>query len=165
MTCAPLLVGVALNGISLGKSTGDAGTCKVRALADWLNANHPGKDTADGGAPIVMADDYSYGPELAFRTRYRMVAGPYHRNPQAIFDTIDTMTDYTETGARAILDRRQVSLVIRCTAVIVPHYYDPIHLTMYDRTGGTGSLPDWLTPLTLPADLAKRFRVYEVKGR
>ena len=36
---------------------------------------------------------------------------------------------------------------------------------MYDRMGGTGSLPDWLKPLTLPADLAKRFRVYEVKGR
>jgi hypothetical protein len=165
LTCGPLLVGVAINGTSWGKTAGDAGTCKVRALADWLNADHPGKGTADGGAPIIMADDYSYGPELAFRTRYRLVAGPYHRNPQAIFDTIDAMTDYTGTKARAILDRRQVSLIVRCVAVVVPHYYDPFHLTLYDRMGGTGSLPDWLTKLDLPADLAKRFRVYEVQGR
>jgi hypothetical protein len=165
LTCAPLLLGLVISDTRYGKVNGDAGTCKTRELADWLNANHPGKGTADGGTPIVMTDDYSYGPELVFRTDYRVTAGPYHRNPQAIFDTIDTMIDYTETGARAILDRRQVSLVVRCVAVIVPHYYDPLHLTMYDRLGGQGALPDWLTPLTLPADLAKRFRVYEVKGR
>jgi hypothetical protein len=165
LTCGPLLAGAAINGATWGKGgNGDAGTCKVRELADWLNANHPGRAT-DGGQPIVMTDDYSYGPELAFRTQYRLVAGPYHRNPQAIFDTIDTMIDYTETGARAILDRRHVSLLVRCVAVVVPHYYDPFHLTMYDRMGGTGSLPDWLKPLALPEALGKRFRVYEVKGR
>jgi hypothetical protein len=166
LTCGPLLVGSAINGITWGNTgKGDAGTCKLRELTDWLNANHPGKGTADGGAPIIMADDYSYGPELAFRTNYRVVAGPYHRNPQAIFDSIDTMIDYTGTKARAILDRRQVSLITRCTAVIVPHYYDALHLTLYDRLGGTGSLPAWLTKLDLPPDLAKRFRVYEVQGR
>jgi hypothetical protein len=163
LTCAPLLVGLALNGSSGGK--GDAGTCKVVNLADWLNAHHPGHGTADGGAPIVMTDDYSYGPELAFRTDYRLVAGPYHRNPQAIFDTIDTMTDYTETAAHQILDRRQVSLVVRCTDVTVTRYYDLLHLMVYDRLGGQGSLPNWLTQLTLPEALGKHFRVYEVKGR
>lgn len=165
LTCLPLLLGAALNNTTFTKGKGDAGTCKVKDLAAWLNATHPGAGTADGGAPIVMADDYSYGPELAFRTDYRMVAGPYHRNPQAIFDSIDTMIDYTETKAKAILDRRQVSLIVRCVDVVVPHYYDPLHLTLYDRLGGTGSLPDWLTPLKMPADLAKHFRVYEVQGR
>jgi hypothetical protein len=165
LTCAPLLVGAAINDVKYGKVKDADGGCKVAPLADWLNAHHPGKATADGGKPIIMTDDYSYGPEVAFRTDYRVVAGPYHRNPQAIFDTIDTMIDYTETGARAILDRRQVSLVVRCVDVVVPHYYDALHLTMYDRLGGIGSLPDWLTPLALPPALGKHFRVYEVKGR
>jgi hypothetical protein len=164
LTCAPLLVGVALDDTRFGKPKNEGG-CKVVHLADWLNAAHPGKPTADGGAPIVMTDDYSYGPELAFRTDYRVVAGPYHRNPQAIFDTIDTMTDYTETESRAILDRRQVSLLVRCVDVVVPKYYDPLHLTIYDRLGGQGSLPDWLTPLALPPELARHFRVFEVQGR
>jgi hypothetical protein len=165
LTCAPLLVGIAISQTQYNSKVAAATTCKVLNLAAWLNANHPGKNTADGGKPIVMTDDFSYGPELAFRTDYRMVAGPYHRNPQAIFDSIDTMVDYTETGAKAILDRRQVSLVVRCVDVIVPHYYDALHLTMYDRLGGLGAVPDWLTPLKLPPELAKHFKVYEVKGR
>ncbi len=165
LTVAPLLLGTVLTTTKLGGGSGDdAGTCKVLRLANWLNANHPGKST-DGGAPIVMTDDYSYGPELVFRTTYRVVAGPYHRNPQAIFDTIDTMTDYTETQAKAILDRRQVSLLVRCVDVTVPGFYDPLHLTMYDRLGGTGSLPAWLKQVPVPAELGKHFRVFEVNGR
>jgi hypothetical protein len=165
LTAIALTVGPLIAGLAFPSPPENPEACNIHKLANWLNETHPGKDTADGRTPIIMTDDYSYGPEIAFRTDYRVVAGPYHRNPQAIFDSIDTMIDYTETGAKAILDRRQVSLVVRCVDVIVPHYYDQLHLTMYDRLGGTGAVPNWLTPLTMPPELGKHFKVFEVKGR
>ena len=155
LTCAPLLSSLAFPAKPSGEN------CHVHQLADWLNAAHPGI----GAAPIVMTDDISYSAELAFRTDYRFVAGPYHRNPQAIFDTIDAMTDGGTDNAKAILDRRQVSLVIRCGDVIIPRLYDPNVINFYTKLGGRGDLPGWLTPLQLPPALAKHFKVYEVNGR
>jgi hypothetical protein len=111
-----------------------------------------------------MTDDFSYAPELAFRTHYRFVAGPYHRNPQAIFDTADAMRDWSGEGARAILDKRQVSLVIRCVDVIVPRLYDPDHFNLYADLGRSKP-PSWMTQIALPPEISGHFRVYEVNGR
>jgi hypothetical protein len=164
LTCAPLLVGLAVNDIRFTKGNGNDGGCKVVHLADWLNADHPGKGTADGGAPIIMTDDYSYGPEIAFRTNYRVVAGPYHRNPQAIFDTMDAMLDQGGETARAILEKRQVSLVIRCIDVVVPRLHTPDHFNFYADLG-RAKVPSWLTRIPLPPELSPHYRVYEVNGR
>jgi hypothetical protein len=154
LTCAPLLAVLALPPAPIGLG------CPVGALADWLNAARPGIGTA----PIVMTDDISMSPELAFRTPYRFVAGPYHRDPQAIFDTVDAMRAEKPEQARAILDRRQVSLVVRCIDVVVPLLYDPDRFNFYADLG-RAKVPDWLTRLTLPPDLSPHFRVYEVNGR
>ena len=154
LTCGPLLAVLALPPAPVGMG------CPVGKLADWLNAAHPGI----GAAPIVMTDDISLSPELAFRTPYRFVAGPYHRDPQAIFDTIDAMRAETPDQARAILDRRQVSLVVRCIDVVVPRLFEPDHFNFYADLG-PAKVPDWLTRLTLPPDLSPHFRVYEVNGR
>ena len=111
-----------------------------------------------------MTDDISYAPELAFRTNYRFVAGPYHRNPQAIFDTVDAMLDQSGETARAILEKRQVSLVIRCIDVVVPRLHEPDHFNFYADLG-RAKPPSWLTRITLPPELSPHYRVYEVNGR
>jgi hypothetical protein len=111
-----------------------------------------------------MTDDISYAPELAFRTPYRFVAGPYHRNPQAIFDTADAMRDQSGETARAILEKRQVSLVIRCVDVVVPRLHDPDHFNFYADLG-RAKPPRWLTRIELPIELSSHYRVYEVNGR
>jgi hypothetical protein len=134
--------------------------CPVDKLANWLNSARPGK----GESPIVMTDDISYAPELAFRTPYRFVAGPYHRNPQAIFDTADAMRDQSGETARAILEKRQVSLVIRCVDVVVPRLHDPDHFNFYADLG-RAKPPRWLTRIELPIELSSHYRVYEVNGR
>ena len=103
-------------------------------------------------------------PELAFRTNYRFVAGPYHRNPQAIFDTVDVMKAETPEAARAILDRRQVALVVRCIDVVVPDLFRDDRFNFYADLG-RAHVPDWLTRLELPPGLSPHFRIYEVKGR
>src|SRR5262249_35664789 len=105
-------------------------------------------------------------PELAFRTPYRFVAGPYHRNPQAIFDTADAMRDQAEgyPAARAILEKRQVQLVIRCIDVVVPRLYTPDAFNFYANLGRAHVL-SWLTRIALPTDLSPHYRIYEVNGR
>jgi len=158
LTCGPLFTAQFL-------PPGPEGAgCPTKQLAEWLNSARPGKATADGGAPIVMTDDISYAPELAFRTPYRFVAGPYHRNPQAIFDTADTMLDQGGETARAILEKRQVSLVIRCIDVVIPRLYTPDHFNFYADLG-RAKVPGWLTRIELPIDLSPHYRVYEVNGR
>ncbi|HVM83984.1 MAG TPA: hypothetical protein VMW18_08860 [Candidatus Binatia bacterium] len=162
LTVGPMLASLALPKLPAGV------TCPVHDLANWLNQAHPGESVpaaAPGTAPIVMTDDYSYAPELAFRTDYRFVAGPYHRNPQAIFDTIDTMTATDDSQAKTILDKRQVALVVRCSDVIVPRLFEANTINFYAKLDGRGALPGWLTPLDLPAGLAKHFKVYAVQGR
>jgi len=154
LTCGPLFAVMALPALPDGKQ------CPVAELADWLNETRPGI----GAAPIVMTDDLSYAPELAFRTPYRFVAGPYHRNPQAIFDTADVMRDRSGEAARAILDERQVSLVIRCIDVLVPGFSVPNQDNFYADLGN-GRPPAWLTPVPLPQELSPHFRVYEMDGR
>ncbi|MDQ7249467.1 hypothetical protein [Dongia sedimenti] len=154
LTCGPLL------SLAFLPPAPEGVGCPVGKLGDWLNAARPGK----GSAPIVMTDDFSYAPELAFRTPYRFVAGPYHRNPQAIFDTVDTMLDQNGETARSILEKRQVSLVIRCVDVVVPRLFVPDHVNFYADLGRANP-PAWLTQLTLPPELSPHFRVYEVNGR
>jgi hypothetical protein len=154
LTCGPLF-----SVLLLPPAPSGAG-CPIGKLADWMNETHPGK----GESPIVMTDDISYAPELAFRTPYRFVAGPYHRNPQAIFDTTDAMLDQGGETARAILEKRQVSLVIRCIDVVVPRLYTPDHFNFYADLG-RGRVPSWLTRIELPLELSPHFRIYEVNGR
>ncbi len=158
LTCGPLFTAQLL------PSGPSGGGCPTPMLAEWLNSARPGKWPADGGAPIVMTDDISYAPELAFRTPYRFVAGPYHRNPQAIFDTADAMRDQGGETARAILEKRQVSLVIRCIDVVIPRLYTPDHFNFYADLG-RAHVPSWLTRIELPLDLSPHYRIYEVNGR
>jgi len=157
LTVAPLLLVMVL---PREKSAPAGNSCPMPALADWLNEAHPGV----GPSPIVMTDDISLSPELAFRTNYRFVAGPYHRNPQAIFDTVDVMKAETPEAARAILDRRQVALVVRCIDVVVPDLFRDDRFNFYADLG-RAHVPDWLTRLQLPPGLSPHFRIYEVKGR
>jgi hypothetical protein len=154
LTCGPLFTAQFLPPAQEGVG------CPTPKLAEWLNTARPGR----GAAPIVMTDDISYAPELAFRTHYRFVAGPYHRNPQAIFDTADAMRDQTGETARAILEKRQVSLVIRCIDVVVPRLHEPDHFNFYADLG-RAKVPDWLTRIPLPEDLSPHYRIYEVNGR
>jgi hypothetical protein len=154
LTCGPLFTVLLLPSAPAGAG------CPTAKLADWMNTAHPGQ----GESPIVMTDDISYAPELAFRTSYRFVAGPYHRNPQAIFDTVDTMLDQGGETARAILEKRQVSLVIRCLDVVVPRVFTPDHVNFYADLA-RGEVPSWLTPVALPQELSPHYRIYEVNGR
>jgi hypothetical protein len=158
LTCGPLF------SVAFLPQPPEGQTCPIGKLADWLNSARPGIGAGVSPEPIVMTDDISYAPELAFRTPYRFVAGPYHRNPQAIFDTADAMLDQKGDTAHAILEKRQVALVIRCIDVVVPRYQDPDHFNFYADLG-RAKPPAWLTRIELPPELSPHYRIYEVNGR
>jgi hypothetical protein len=159
LTVAPFFAAAAVSKLATAKSTAGA-ACPIRELADWMNTTHPGI----GPSPIVLTDDLSYAPELAFRTGYRFVAGPYHRGAQAMFDAMDALTDTGGALAREIVDKRRIALVIRCTDTSVFRLNPSDPHSFYAKLG-SGDTPDWLKPLALPMNLSGHFKVYEVVGR
>ncbi|MBR0673060.1 hypothetical protein [Neoroseomonas soli] len=132
-----------------GAAAGHAeAACDVTALARWLAAERPG--VAPGSpAPILMAADINAGPEIAWRTPFRAVAGPYHRGGAALQDTRAVFAATDPEAARQVLRRRGVALVLTCAGPDA-------------RMAGEGTLaarlrdgrgPGWLVPVPLPEAL------------
>lgn len=135
---------------------GAAGSCDWTAMDRWLGAERPLVGPR-GPAPVLMASDVFEGPELVWRTPYRVVATPHHRAGPAIEDSFAVFGATDPDMARAILRRRQVDLLLFCPS-------GPI------GDGAPGSLaarlrdvppPGWLRPVALPAAL-DRFRLFVV---
>jgi hypothetical protein len=97
-----------------------------------------------------MASDIFIGPEIAWRAPYRTVTGPYHRGGGAFADTLAVFEASDPVAARAVLHRRQVSLLLFCAAapeIAVP----PGSLAALIRDG---QAPAWLRPVPLPEALS-----------
>jgi hypothetical protein len=90
------------------------------------------------------------GPRLITLTHHSAVAGPYHRNPQAILD-VEHAFRGTPDDARAIMAAHRADYLLVC-----PHMSEA---TIYqaEAPGGfyaklaDGWTPDWLIPIPLPA--------------
>jgi len=130
--------------------------CDWTAMGRWLDAARPG--VAPGApAPILMASDVFEGPELAWRTPYRLVATPHHRAGPAIEDTFGFFAATDAEAARAIAARRQAALVLACVALGEGAIPDgSLAAVLRD-----GTPPPWLAPITLPEGLAG-FRLFMV---
>lgn len=130
--------------------------CDPTAMTRWLAVARPGVSAATPD-PVLLAADIYLGPELAWRTPYRAVAGPYHRGGAAIGDTVAVLEARDEATARGVLARRQATLLLVCRAapeVQVPDGSLAAALVA-DRP------PAWLVPVPLPPGLAG-YRLYAV---
>ncbi len=140
---------------ALADAAAEAG-CDPTAMARWLAVARPGISPATPD-PVLMAADIYLGPELAWRTPYRAVAGPYHRGGPAIGDTLTVLEARDDATARAVLARRQVALLLFCRAA--PEVQVPpgslAQALEADRP------PSWLAPVPLPPALAG-YRLYAV---
>jgi hypothetical protein len=97
-----------------------------------------------------LASDVFEGPELAWRTPYRLVATPHHRAGAAIEDTLGFFAATYAAAARAIAARRDVTLVLACVALgegAIPA--GSLAARLRD-----GTPPPWLAPVALPEALA-----------
>jgi hypothetical protein len=134
------LVATAVVQVLPGKAAGldDSGqggrlTCFAPAAFAELAARPPARIMA----PIDL------GAHLLAFTPHDVVAAPYHRNEQGVRDAFDFFNTPIE-NARAILDRRGVTLVVVCPPLPemrgLPEAADDSFVELH----AAGTLPDWL---------------------
>lgn len=132
--------------------------CDMHFLADLLN------DKQDyGDRPRLIINSLNEGPELLFRTRHSVLAGPYHMNVEGNLDALRFFTAVDAAEAEAIARRRKADMVVLCDM--------PSQLRAYRSENPTqaifvqqliaGQIPDWLKPVQSPqfGDL----RVFQVR--
>jgi len=100
------------------------------------------------------------GPRLVTLTHHDAIAGPYHRNSQAILDVMRAFR-LDAANARSIIERRRVDYVLICPNMSESTIYRA------DTPGGfyaqlaDGKVPDWLEPVALPE--GSPFRMWRVR--
>ena len=97
-----------------------------------------------------------------------MVATPYHRNGAGILDVHAALTAGAPEAARQIMGARGIDLVLLCPQPVEEMFFTPRPgeaargQTLYARLL-TGRPPPWLRPVTLPPELAARFKLFAVE--
>jgi hypothetical protein len=116
--------------------------CASPSLVDALNRDRPGQ--AEGAPdPILFSNNINIGPELAWRTPYRLVGSPYHRGGAAFVDTLVFFSATEDAAALAVAERRRVALVLLCpTGAFAPD--------SFAARLQAGELPGWLVPVPVP---------------
>lgn len=106
-----------------------------------------------------MATFVDLGPRLIVTTHHDAIAGPYHRNGQAILDVHHLFGGQIE-GAPAILRRRASDYVLICPDLAESTLYRARNADgLYGRLT-TGRVPNWLIPVALPA--RSPFRLWRI---
>jgi len=144
-----------------------AAVCNPRPVADWLNAVHPGIAApepvgADRHTPIIITESINYPPELAYRTGYRFVGGPYHRGVQDVADMYELALSTDEAAAAAVLARRQADYVLICITEVPKVIGESAPNSLYHRLL-RGEAPAGLQPFEMSAEASREFRLFAVK--
>lgn len=103
------------------------------------------------GVPVdaVIASEMWLSPGLLWHTRYRTIAGPYHRNTSGVGDLGRIFMARDDAAAQAILGRRGALAVLTCrsaghgNAAVFPPGSLQLRLM-------AGQPPGWLHQLSLP---------------
>ena len=142
------------------QSVADGGKCPISALAHYLD-----RGDGFGDRPRLIAAMIDHGPELVYRTKHSVLAGPYHRNRQGILDNHRIIAAGDDAESRRLIDRRGVGLVLLCPVEGERKAFQSgaDGPTLYQRLV-EGETPAWLHQVELPAPLAEFFRLYEVRG-
>ena len=99
------------------------------------------------------------GPRLITVTHHDAITGPYHRNAQQIIDVMRAFRG-TPENARATAERYRADYLLICPMMSESTIYrSEAKGGFYDQLS-QGRVPDWLTPVPLPAD--SPFRLWRV---
>ncbi len=99
------------------------------------------------------------GPRLITITHHDAVAGPYHRNGDAILDVQHAFTG-TADGAHAIIRRHGATMLLLCPNAAESTNYKARGPKGFYAQMARNEVPGWLTPLPLPAK--SPLRLYKV---
>lgn len=144
-----------------------AAVCNPKPVADWLNAAHPGIETpqpvgADRTTPIIITESINYPPELAYRTGYRFVGGPYHRGVQDVAEMYELALATDDAVAQSVLAKRQADYILICITEVPKVIGESAANSLYHRLF-RGELPAWLQPFEMSAEANREFRLFAVK--
>ncbi len=89
------------------------------------------------------------GPRLITTTHHNALAGPYHRNAQAIIDVMQAWRG-DEANARATIGRYAVDYVLICPNMSESTIYSSEAPAGFYARLARGQAPGWLTPVPLP---------------
>lgn len=99
-------------------------------------------------APVLFSNSINLGPELAWRTPFRVVGAPYRRGGEAIADTVAFFAAADDAAARAVAARRQASMVLLCAPR--PGEEEAVAGASLLGRLRRGEAPEWLAPVPLP---------------
>jgi hypothetical protein len=114
-----------------------------------------------GNRPRTVAAFLDFGPELLYRTRHRVLAGPYHRNYPGILDTWRMLTSLEADLAWDLVQEREVDLILLCPARDDDYFGAAEGNTVYRRLI-EGDPPVWARPLEIGRGLDSAFLLFEV---
>ena len=121
-------------------------------LVNKANATCP---TAPALAPIARmpkATIFTFtdlGPRLITLTHHNAIAGPYHRNGDAILDVQHAFRG-TADEARTIIKRHGATLLLICPNMSESTIYVSENPKGFYTQIARGTVPDWLEPVVLP---------------
>lgn len=101
-------------------------------------------------APQTIFTFVDLGPRLITVTHHSAVAGPYHRNGDAILD-VQHAFSRTPEEFRAIAKRHGATLLLICPNMPESTIYSVRHRKGFYARLVKGEVPAWLEPLPLPA--------------
>ena len=90
-------------------------------------------------------------PRLIAVTHHRAVAGPYHRNQQAILDVMKAWRG-SEANARRTVVARGIDYVLICPGMSESTIYSSEARNGFYVQLAKGKVPGWLSPVPLPKD-------------
>ncbi len=137
----------------LGKIPGNQPTARSKAI-DKANARCP---TLPAMAPIARLPATTIftfvdlGPRLITVTSHKAIAGPYHRNGEAILD-VHHAFDGAPENARAIIKRHGATLLMTCPNMSESTVYRARSPKGFYAQLASGKKFDWLEPVPLPRE-------------
>ncbi|NCC21562.1 MAG: hypothetical protein EOM26_03770 [Alphaproteobacteria bacterium] len=154
-------------GLFLTRFTGESGQppqsaakasdeCSMKRAAIILNEWPPG----------TIAAFIDFGPELLFRTHHRVLSAPYHNNLAGITAAFDILSAGSDEEAEATIRASGTDYVLVCPRwsgywkSFGPEGRSPFALRLLE-----GDAPFWLSPVDIPGDPARLYRVLQFPQR
>ena len=109
--------------------------------------------------PTVILTHVDFGPRLIAMTGHSAIAGPYHRNQQAILDVHHAFRAQSPEVAHEVMKRHGATMLLVCPGMA--------ETTLYDKGGFYRQLmkdevPAWLERVELPAN--SPYRLWRLIG-
>ncbi len=147
------LLATGLGASWLVASIPDTPASKARKSVNLANRRCP---TLPALAPInqlpatTILTFVDLGPRLITVTHHRAIAGPYHRNGEAILDVQRSFRSESPDVARGVMRKYGADLLLICPGLSESTLYSSQNPKGFYRQLVAGQVPAWLEPVPLP---------------